>query len=66
MNMTDEEMKRFEENHKKLKQDIAWLRKYIKIYNTQDFLNEDIVIENMEKQLDLYYEYITGIKIDED
>lgn len=41
--MTDEEIKRFKENHEKLKQDIAWLRKYIKIYNTQDFLNEDIV-----------------------
>lgn len=49
MNMTDEEMKRFEENHEKLKQDIAWLRKYIKIYNTQDFLNEDIVIQDMEE-----------------
>ena len=29
--MTDEEIKRFKENHEKLKQDIAWLRKYIKI-----------------------------------
>lgn len=64
--MTDEEMKRFEENHEKLKQDIAWLRKYIKIYNTQDFLNEDIMIRDMEEELDIYYEYITGIKIDED
>lgn len=64
--MTDEEMKRFEENHEKLKQDIAWLRKYIKIYNTQDFLNEDIMIRDMEEELGICYECITGIKIDED
>ena len=64
--MTDEEMKRFEENHEKLKQDIAWLRKYIKIYNTQDFLNEDIMIRDMEEELGICYEYITGNKIDED
>lgn len=64
--MTDEEIKRFKENHEKLKQDIAWLRKYIKIYNTQDFLNEDIVIRDMEEELDIYYEYITENKIDED
>ena len=54
--MTDEEIKRFKENHEKLKQDIAWLRKYIK----------DIVIRDMEEKLDIYYECITGIKIDGD
>lgn len=64
--MTDEEIKRFKENHEKLKQDIAWLRKYIKIYSTQDFLNEDIVIRDMEEKLDICYEYITENKIDED